>query len=389
MAQTQTVEDAAIPDHRQEEDVLRTAYRRLGLLNGLLIGLALAIGIWGPQVATLLRVPSQSPYGSLLLALILLLALTTLAGWLTARLAKGAITVLGWFMAAILVTLLMGYQPNWLRNFSVWIADPRFWGRVIFPPPEGTALGLIVGGFFVILALVLFAFLQDYRLENAMGALGPGRRIGLGAILRLSLPLPLVALAGLITSNIQGEAASPSALAVVDEAVRLSHDYEGDLFQLGLEKGINLGAMGAVRERLTDSYTLSIASIDPDMATTYVVATFDNGAWINCRVINDQLSYCFDASPPYTVGFSSLLTGESPPEDCPACLPAVDDSLAGWLVEKGQELGPQPQIIRVAQWGDQVLMRAQSSGGAQAIECWFEGISPVRVVNCQESDLER
>lgn len=65
---------------------------------------------------------------------------------------------------------------------------------------------------------------------------------------------------------------------------------------------------------MSATYTLAVGGIDPDSASTFIIAYFDNGTWVSCRVINDQLSFCADASPPYTSGFAGIIAGDPRPQ---------------------------------------------------------------------------
>jgi hypothetical protein len=198
--------------------------------------------------------------------------------------------------------------------------------------------------------------------------------------------MPIVALAAFITvgSNRSGGGSTALALQQVHEAIRVGRTYEGDLFQLSREEGVNYNAIRGVRDQMSDTYTLAIAGTDIDSVTTYVVAHFDNGAWINCRVINDQLSFCYDASEPYTDGFARVIAGLPPPEECRGCMPTVDPVWRDWLEERAGRFGAEPpRISRVAQWGSYVIMQAGSAAGDYALECLFEGTSPA-INSCSE-----
>ncbi len=197
----------------------------------------------------------------------------------------------------------------------------------------------------------------------------------------LLLPLPFVIAAGMVSHDIVGDP-SATAVQIVHQAIQRGRTYQGDLFELGLKDGIDYSAIRSVREKMSPDYSLTVGEINTATATTFIIAHFGNGAWINCRVINNQLSFCYDAAPPYTEGLESLITGKNPPEDCRGCLPEVNDTWQAWLQMQGDRLGSSPHIYREAQWGSYVLMRAESDKAA--IECWFNGISPVHLESCVE-----
>ena len=72
-----------------------------------------------------------------------------------------------------------------------------------------------------------------------------------------------------------------------------------------------------------------------------------------------------------------MLTGQSV-GDCRACTLRVSEGVT--LPPAGLS-GPL-RITRQAQWGSYVLMRAGSPSG-DAVECLFNGFSPVTVAGCE------
>lgn len=356
-------------------------YRKLGLLNGSFIGLALALGLWGWEAIVLAKVPVPLQYPSLILAALVLIVLYGLTGWLTGHLEKTGVVLLIWLITAVLSSFIIAYQPTSGRTLTIWLADRRFWGLPVYPFTIDSLAAPVLAGFFLILVLVFLAVLQNYRLEAVSREVTDNGRLQFRAWLLLVLPLPILIGVGVITRDIVGD---PSAQAVqlVHKAIQRGRTYEGDLFALGLREGLNYAAIQGVHQQMSAQYTLGIGGLDTAAATTYVSAHFDNGAWINCRIINEYLSYCYDAAPPYTVGLTSLITGEEPPESCLACLPRVSEKWRTWLAEKGGHFHDPPQIHRLAQWGGYVLMRAETAD--YALECWFSGISPVQLDRCEK-----
>jgi hypothetical protein len=355
----------------------------VGLFNGVLIGLALALGTWGLEALSLIRLPLPLAHGSLILGTLMLVLLCGLSGLLSSRMNWTWLTVILWTVAGMIASLIIGYQPSFGRSLVIWLVDWRFWGIPVYPVPEGSYWGLIVlGGLFIILVFIVLALLQGQRLDAAQRELKEKARMSRRAWWMLLAPLPLVAVAGWATGSMLLNPAA-SAANVVYDAIETTRDYEGDLFALGLERGANYAAVRAVHDRMTENYTLHVGEIDPASSTAFVLVEFENGAWINCRTINDQLSFCYDASPPYTTGLASLISGEPVPEDCLGCLPRVEEETADWLRQQGDVLGDNLQIERLAQWGGYVLMGVRSEAGDQALECWFSSMSPVVIEHCE------
>jgi hypothetical protein len=390
MAQTKTVTN---PNRRSdirdwpETETSSTRIFRLGLLNGLLIGTAVTVGVWAQQIYALQALPLGQTSGGILLAAALIILMCGLIGWLTARWQNTLLTVGLWAITALLITTIVTYQPYHLQTLATWLSDTRFWGLPIFPfhTPFSTLvlLGIFIASFFLALLLVLLAIFQDARLTAVHQERGQNGRLNRLAWQKLLIPLPLAILGGYITINIISQE-SWRVLLIVNQVISTVRDYDGDLFALESASGVNYTAVQNVRDQLKGDYHLSLGDIDSQTLTTHVVVSFDNGAWITCRLINEQLIYCYDASLPYTVGLSSLITGKPLPESCHNCMPQVAESWRNWLAARQTQFTTEPIISRVGQQGGYVLMQAAAADGRYAIQCWFRGSLPVELLRCEE-----
>ncbi len=364
------------------ETSTRPVYRRLGLINGLLIGLALAAGAWGLEAVRVAQLPFRLYLPTLILGMVAVTLLCTITGWLTSRLAKPLVTIPAWLLTATATVLIMGYLGYYGRSLVVWLADRQFWGRNIYPYTlSSSTSGLILGGFLIYLVIGLLALLQAYRLDNLTGSLGSKTWPDVRAWFGLLWPLPLVFLAAYLTKSSMFD---PAALAatVTNDAIQVVQEYDGDLIQLGKDAGVNYGALRGVRDQLQGDYTLSLAEINPSNTSVSVAADFDTGGWIYCRLVADQLSHCYDASPVYTSGLISLLTGAPVSEDCRGCVPRFEDeTMPDQIRALGLSLGDDITVERVAQWGSNVLMRATGANNA-TVDCWYEGVTRTYLTEC-------
>jgi hypothetical protein len=367
-----------------EEAYERRLGIRLGLLNGLLIGLVLALGAWALDAIFLFTAPVRLGGPSLLLGALAVVLLGGLGGWLAAWIGRGWAGGLIWLGIGWLMLSVIGHVPYEVRTLLVWVADRRAWGLPVYAFSDAAEAGMWLSGFFILLLLGLLGFLQPYRLEGIAAETEAGGRLGGRGWFMLILPLPLVLAVGLLADNMVN---SPLRVApqLVHEVIRTGRTYEGDLFALSLEEGINYNAIAGLQEKMSQEYTLSLGSIDLGAAEmVYVVADFGNYAWINCRVVMDHVASCYDASPPYFQGFAALLTTGRLPEDCPQCFVRVDAVQREWFQARSGMIGDSPRVGRLAQWGSFVLMQAESSDGEYVLQCLFEGVSPVVLQRCWE-----
>ena len=181
----------------------------------------------------------------------------------------------------------------------------------------------------------------------------------------------------------------PETLCLTNLAIRTGRTYPGDLFELSMKRGVNYNAIAGVRDQMSAKYTLAPGEVNLGATNNIVVvAHFDNGAWINCRVTAGQLFHCYDASPPYLQGFPALLTGGETPEDCRNCAIKVAEPQREWLLARSDLWGGSPQVTRLAQRGSYVLMQARSPQTGFGVVCLFRGISPVTLSHCWEAGKE-
>ena len=351
----------------------RASYRRLGLICGAAIGLGLALGVWAPDFAARLDVPLQNNLTGIALGALALVLLGALAGGLSARIDRVAIDVLIWLAAGAASYLVIARAPYEVRTGLIGLLDSRFAGLPIYPY-DGFGHGR--AAFFVVLFFFLLGITHAIRLEALRGSLGPRDRPTLQTVTLMVLHLAAALGVGLI-ADCAVNAPLRTAPQLVNEAIRTGRTYEGSLFELSRESSLNYNAISGVRDQMSERYMLQVGESDlVESLTVIVVAHFDNGAWINCRILADQLSFCYDASPPYLEGFRAFLTGESI-ADCRGCALRVGE---GVTLPPADLSGPL-RITRQAQWGSYVLMRAESPSG-DAVECLLHGISPVTVERC-------
>jgi hypothetical protein len=377
-----------IPPHR--DIPIRRLSLKLGLRNGLFIGLALALGTWLLQAIGLstAHVRAIDTYAPLLLGLTGLLLLGALAGWLAAWRSSALWGGLVWLLAAALMTWTIGHLPYEGRNLAIWLADRHFWRLPVYAFSPAAQARLLMAGFFLVLLLAILGLLQSYRLEGIQSETDADGRLGARAWFLLIVPLPLVFAAGLAADDLVNKP-ERLALRLVHEAIRIGRTYPGDLFALSLEQGVNYNAIAGVRDQMSAGYSLLTGGISLGASNAVaVVAHFDNGAWINCQVAADQLIHCYDASLPYRQGLPALLTSGETPQDCQPCIIKVGDEQRDWLLAQRGDWAASPRVTRLAQWGSYVLVQARSPADGHAVECLFHGIRPATLDHCRKIRTE-
>lgn len=396
MASLRPLDETKIPSLELEKPEPSTlpAYLRLGVLNGLLIGMAISLGFWLTKVYTLAKLPTAVgiDLGGVLGSSFLIIVLCIAISWLTSRVNKGWLTVIVWLFGGALITMMLGYIPTYGRNLAAWLMDGRFAGVYVYLVPQSNEWwSFVVAGFLLVFILFILALLQSVRLERAFNDLRADGKLSASAFYILLLPALFAGL-GAYAMPDHLSSAPREALVFAQHGIQFVQNFEGssdELFEVARETGFNYSALKGVREQLTGPYTLMVGEVDANAAQVAIIAHFENGAWIDCRVNAfvghaNYLSFCADASRPYTEGFASLITGEPLPENCSRCLPDADPAWQNWLQERVAHFNGVLQFERLAQQGNAVWMRASAADGTYAIDCLFTGITAVQLQECKE-----
>jgi len=359
---------------------------RISLWHGATLGLALAAGLWLPEVIRLWGVPLRHFYPTLTIGSLALVLIGAGTGMLSARFSHAAISSLLWLGAGLVSTWLIGGFLFQTQTLVAWFSDLRFWGLPIYETSSASQLRGGLAGFFVVLALAIYGLLQESRLDGLRAERDP--RFGLTGRGWFLLLLGLAPLAGvgLIANEIVLKPIYTTA-QVTDQAIRVVRSAEGDLLELSQRDGVNYSGLKSERARLDGSYSLQIGQVEwGPINTVHIVVEFESGVWLFCHLQGDSLSHCNDASPPYLVGFPAFVDSGTLPADCVACRFRFTEEQAAWIAAQTQSGAGGFEIAKVNQLGDVVLMQARPSGASPGIDCFFKGIVPIVLQSCRYSE---
>lgn len=366
------------------------SFRWLGLVQGLLIGLAIGIGFWLPKVLIMSQLPVWFPYGGVILSSVAVLLLGSFTGWLTSSLRRSILSMLFWLVTAVLICISLGTLPPIGQNWAVWLADGRFSGlQVVQSPDHLFWWSFAIAGFLMIAVLPPMAILQNNNLVAVHQELVYGRRLNRQAALRLLFPALVAGLLGALFPDLT-TSAPRDALVITDEAIRRVRDYEGDLFALSQETGFNYNALDSVSDQLDGPYTLLVNEVIDEWSSAFITAHFGSGAWVTCRVnITQQratyLSFCFDAGIPFQDGMNHLLYNNVPADSCRRCEVAADDRWQTWLQARANQFDEPPTWEPVVQHGRFVIIQATTNQNSQ-IRCQLEGSELIQLTSCEEME---
>jgi hypothetical protein len=353
--------------------------------SGLIIGLGLALGLWGPTLYTWLTQPIQAQHAGLSLAgLAFVLVVCLATSWLTASWSRAALVMLAWAAAALALTVGVAQLPFAGRTWLTWLWQPMLAGQPLYGV-EALSISMALAGFFLVVMLSVLGLLQGYRLDNLLLERGPTGRLSERGRVLLWLPLPVALALGLIAGNIYSGSlwlGVRSVAQVIDEG----RAYVGDLFWYGQQRGLHYIAIEPFLAQMDGPYRLTLETQYPGFIGIDVDAHFDNGFWLRCRVTPrgdnrryDYVASCLDAGQAYVGGLAALLRDES--LTCRACKPTVSAEWRAWLATRFPQ---PPQVALAAAAANVAVVRLDSAESPTAVLCWLQGPPPVTLTTCRD-----
>ena len=372
-------------DQPQAADAFRY---RLAWQNGLILGLGLALGLWGRALYLWATLPVHWQHLWLnLLGLGFVLAACGLTSRLTARWSRAGLVFVAWLAAALLMNEFIGRLPYSGRTLLNWLIHPVLYGLPLYPAEELFSV-LLVAGFFLTLCLSILGLLQNYRLDNLGLERGEDGRLSFRGRILLWLPLPITLAFGLLVGSVHAGTlwvGVRTVAQIIDEG----RTYSGDLFWYGQQRGLNYVAIEKLRDRMVGDYSLSIETLYAGYGGVDVDARFENGLWARCRVNPrgdngryDYVAFCRDAGLAYRVGLPTVWSGEAP--GCRECALEITPTWRDWLLARFPQL---PTVTLAAAAGNYTAVRLDSAESPPATAlCILTGPPPVSLIECRDVD---
>lgn len=359
---------------------------RMAARNGLIIGLGLSLGLWGPIVYTWLTQPVQTQYAVLIglgAAFVLLVCLAV--SWLTARWSWATPVMLAWGLAALALTIGVAQLPFAGRTWLTWLLQPALAGQPLYHV-EALSISMALAGFFLVVVLSVLGLLQGYRLDNLLLERGPTGRLSERGRILLWFPLPVALALGLIVGNIY-DGSLWLGVRTVARVIDEGRAYVGDLFWYGQQRGLHYIAIEPFLAQMDGPYRLTLETQYPGFIGIDVDAHFENGLWLRCRVTPrgdnrryDYVASCLDAGRTYVDSLAATLRGES--LACRACTPAISTEWRAWLAARFSQ---PPRVTLAAAAGNVAAVRLDSAEAPPTTAlCWLNGPPPVTLIACRD-----
>lgn len=325
--------------------------QRMGLVFGILAGLAYGLALWGWNAFQLWHAAAEPAWLMAGISILLVMGIAGLAGWLCARMDNAFVAFLVWVAVGVLFSWL-ALQTNFhLINRVVDLFYPEYRGLHVYPLES--FIRLFRGLMFVIIGFAsgLAGVFQLYMVEAAVNA---GAIQGKVAIIIANLIM--FAAIGQITDYIcqrpLREPVAALAFSINDVKSAAAEGREPD--------GMSQRSLKVLGDRIYRPYKLYSGTNDPNSLITGTVHVDFGGEWALCSVFEGSLGYCDLSEKIFASRLRCLLEGGTQL----ACMIQVPEQAQEELQTVARDLGDAPQIRVVGQLGDAVLLDLQGQADA-------------------------
>lgn len=336
--------------------------QKLGLYYGMLAGLAFAVFTWGIDDFQLAMASADLPWLKFIIGGTFCLLVGGLIGWLTMRLDRVLVGLVGWLAAGVSFAWVSSHLPFEVTSKVIEILDPRFKGLLLYPYPDNVNYRMVIIYMTTLIAFGLVGVLQTILVEAASEAISVFMRWVI-----LCLCIPLMAFAGSSADNINQPLRGP--IMAVDGAIRFVLNNEGkniDRKDAIVNYASSVDPLGAVLHR---PRRIILGRYDTDTLDSFSVYINFNGDWAFCSATVNQLTFCQLSQDNYPPKLACLLAGK---QGQPSCTIDTTPTAEQWIAQVKDQIGPDPKATVEAQRGNFTLVAVQGQDNQQ-YECQFQG----------------
>jgi hypothetical protein len=257
----------------------------LGLIYGLVAGLAFSLFAWGIDAWLLARANATYYWINLIPGMLLCMLAGGFIGWLTIYFNKHSLALLLWgllavFFAWLVVWLPLTNAPNLLK----WL-DPGLADWLNFSEVEYLSLYRLVGVVTIGLACIIGGLLEINLVEQAMLS-AYGSSLGVALVVCATI-FALVGSAAdnLINVNLR------EPVQAVDKLIQFAADHAGQEVSKQEARKMHLSAARNIGDLLQSGRRLTLISYDESFGMVDILVDFE-GRLVKCTAIYSQPTDC-------------------------------------------------------------------------------------------------
>jgi len=257
---------------------------RVGVMYGLVAGLAFSLAAWGADALSLARAHAYFPWLKLAVGLIPGLAAGTLAGYLTARSESAVVRILVWAAVGAGLALLAGRIAHEITYTALGWLDSNVQRMVNLSTVISVQTNMIFSAVILAGIGVLAGVFQGNFMDSTWGAPAAFSRI-----LPVMIWAAFFIIGGLV---VDGRINEPmrSPVVKIGSIIEYRNQTEGKIDPVTAHQ-MYLDIFNPFSDLLARPYRLILGRYDELIHSVEVYVNFD-GQWLDCSVIGNQPTYC-------------------------------------------------------------------------------------------------
>ena len=258
---------------------------RLGLVYGLVAGLAFAVFAWGADALMLARANAFFYWIKFVPGLIISTILGGIAGWLTVRIHKHLLAILAWGLIAVVLSWLVVWLPLSGEAQLMKIIDPGLSSIIKYSSIQDIGQFRLIS-FLIVGAVSLICGLLELNLID-QAILSPYIS---GSVFAMAVCIVLFGIAGSATDHmINTNLREP--VQIVNSLLQFAQDNVGVEVSKTKARQMHLSATNQLGDLVLKPRRLALISIDENMVMMDVLVDFE-GTKVKCATIFSQPTDC-------------------------------------------------------------------------------------------------
>ncbi|GAP12296.1 hypothetical protein LARV_00028 [Longilinea arvoryzae] len=259
--------------------------RLLGLLFGIIAGLAFSITTWGTDAVQLALAHSATPFVKFLPGMAMSVAAGGVVGWLSIRFEKAKLAILLWLALAVFLSWLVLWLPLQLAPGLQKAFNPQATHFFHFSAIDGkTQIAAFV---FLVVAFVslVCGLLEVHLIDQAMISQG-----GMAILTPLLISLALFGFAGISADDLLNRNLR-EPIQALNDVIQFAVDNEGKEVSASLAREKRLSVVKEITGLVDRPRKLTVIGFDSSMWQIDILADFD-GNLATCTVMVNQPTMC-------------------------------------------------------------------------------------------------
>lgn len=259
--------------------------RLFNLIYGVIVGVAFAVSLWGPDALRLSQAHVLFPWLKLALGSLICGAIGLGLGWLVARTEKGWVVLVAWIATiASFSWLAIGLQLQIVPLFAKAL-EPALEGLLTYGVGSADLTKFGVALVWSLIFLSIAGILQKTVLESAVFAISLLARVA-----PFVLCIILISVAGTMLDDLVN-APFRNAILGVETPIQFIFQNEGIDVDPAESRRVHAGAFNGVREFMSRDYRMIVGGYDQNFGLIHVLVEFGD-TWVTCSTANGHANYC-------------------------------------------------------------------------------------------------